>query len=74
MASGKLATHGTFLRHRIAATRKRVHVGWRSLRRTRDADDGADASSADRICNAGCLGIHGDRWGAGGAALRLLGG
>jgi hypothetical protein len=35
------------------------------LRRTRDADDGADASCADPICNAGCLGGHGDRWGVG---------
>jgi hypothetical protein len=43
------------------------------LRRTRDADDGADASCADRICNAGCLGGHGDRWGVGGAAIGLLG-
>jgi hypothetical protein len=69
VASGRLATHATFLRHRIATTRKRVHSGWRSARRTRDA---ANVSFADRLRNAGRPGGRRDHWGLGGAALTVL--
>src|SRR5580658_8972864 len=69
VASGRLATHATFLRHRIATTRKRVHSGWCSARRTRDA---ANVSFADRLRNAGRPGGRRDHWGLGGAALPVL--
>jgi hypothetical protein len=72
MDRSKLATHKTLLRHRVAATQKSVHAGFCSLRRTRDADDGADASCADSICNARRLGGHRDLWVVGGTALIVL--
>jgi hypothetical protein len=60
--SGKLNTHGTFLRHRVAATQESVHAGWCSLRKTRNGDD---ASFADSFRNAGCLVGHRNHWGVG---------